>query len=265
MQSALPMTSCHVMSCEDISGTLCFVSCFCRVVHIIRGTTCRRSIMSQTPCSESPFKELSTHIITSSKEDFQILGSYLLAFSMGVSHATPPSPLTSRQHIHKQLWDGVSGKHREMTTLVRGYKVSFRCWVPIPVKLTCSRCTWSLRRNVGQKLIMWSGKWSLYHNISQGQMCLHRLARDVNHVIGSAIICLGMEIQSHLLPHELNGLKKPKSKCQRKLSRCFCWLKSKGEENNDDHICGTHPSRRVSQRSSHLGIRRESYLLRDTG
>lgn len=56
-------------------------------------------------------------------------------------------------------------------------------------------------------------------------------------------------------PHELNGLQKPKSKCQHKLSWCFCRLKSK-REYNDDHICQTHPSWRVSQKSSNLGIRK---------
>lgn len=42
-----------------------------------------------------------------------------------------------------------------------------------------------LGENVGQKLIMWSGKWGLYQDISQGlqQLCLHMLAQDVHHVI----------------------------------------------------------------------------------
>lgn len=57
-------------------------------------------------------------------------------------------------------------------------------------------------------------------------------------------------------PHELKGLQKPKSKCQSKLSWCFCWLKSKGEPNKGSHICQTHPSWRVSQKSSNLGIRK---------
>lgn len=58
--------------------------------------------------------------------------------------------------------------------------ICLKCRVTAPVKLTCSLCTKSLGRNVGQKLIMWSGKWGLYQEISQGlqQICLHMLAQD---------------------------------------------------------------------------------------
>lgn len=101
---------------------------------------------------------------------------------------------------------------------------------------------------------MWSGKWGLYQDISQGlpQICLHMLAQDLYHVIRLLFVWDTVTPS----PHELNGLQKPKSKCQHELSRCFCWLKSKREYNNGNHICQTHPLWRVSQKSGNLGIRK---------
>lgn len=78
------------------------------------------------------------------------------------------------------------GKHCEtfvndLAFFTFGQRIKISCRVTIPVKLTYSLCTKSLGRNVGQKLIMWPGKWGLYQGISQGlqQICLHMLAQDM--------------------------------------------------------------------------------------
>lgn len=80
-------------------------------------------------------------------------------------------------------------------------------------------------RNVGQKLIMWSGKWGLYQDISQRltQICLNTLASPLRraHTMWPAGL-LFVGVQSHLHPRQLHGLKKKKKKSPK--SKTFVWL-----------------------------------------
>lgn len=120
-------------------------------------------------------------------------GSYFLAFTIRVSHTQTPSQFCLRQHNRKQLLlvrlhfcVGYLSMVWTYFSSGQSIKISLKSWVTIPVKLTCSLCTKGLGRNVGQKLIMWSGKWGLYQDISQRlpQICLHMFAQDMYHVIG---------------------------------------------------------------------------------
>lgn len=171
----------------------------------------RRSIIIQTLHIKPNFIQWNTiqgpvhphhHMI---KGGFSVLGSYLLAFTNGVSHKRPLNLLWGYTTINSCylwkegyifVWQHCETSVNDLGIFTSGQriKISLKCRVTIPVKLTCSLCTKSLGRNVGQKLIMWSGKWGLYQDISQGlpQICLHMLAQEMYHVIGYAIMCLGM-------------------------------------------------------------------------
>lgn len=144
----------------------------------------------------APFQELSTHTITSSKEDFQRYEViFFRIYNWSVSHAQTPSQFALRQHNHKQLllvkrlhlfvwqtlWDICQGllgllqfgsKNKDFLEVSRHNR-----W-EADLQLMHQKL---MGRNVGQKLIMWSGKWSLYQDISQGlpQTDLHMLAQDL--------------------------------------------------------------------------------------
>lgn len=78
----------YAMPCHVRRLYVTAMPCLCFAQH--QKEHINADTLLETTYSRTPFKDLSTHIITSSKGGFSILGTYLLAFTIAVSHAQTP-------------------------------------------------------------------------------------------------------------------------------------------------------------------------------